>query len=588
MSTVRKIAPKQPSVSSFYTWTFPGAPVCVHLDFSVVDGLGRQVRRTFDLGGSSEIGGLLLGSVCSHGSIVEIKDFEPLQCRGRPDQRFVLAGSERGQLEKKLAAHKSAHDGALEVVGYYRSHMGQGLSLREQDLSLAQEYFGDPANVFLLIKPSSDGTLSGGFFFWDNGRIDSEFTFLEFSFDADQLAAAGPIDELSPADLEASLMPALSEEMTSEVWPASRMAHLRVKALRRLAGTPLLLACALYRQMCSQVRQAKAVCRRPALGVSIILAGLGALMVTLASLNHSASRSSAAGAPGLGLQVERRFNDLLVSWSRETPLVLHAREGVLSIRDGNLHRQELHLDLEQLRNGSVVYSPTSANVQFQLEVTASDNRETSETVLAVNAPKADLSSRVAARNRSKSVAQPMSRPPLSAKISTPFVGLPPRVASTPPQDFALLGQLALSQGELAALPSPPPQRSASRGTADAPQPDATLSSEQGQIAASPSFIAPRAIRESPLKLAPEIRAALTSEAEVQVKVKIDELGRVVSAEPVAVRGPASSSLVIATQRAARLWRFAPATLGNQAVASEAVLKFTFRPEIVCNSATGSR
>lgn len=257
--------------------------------------------------------------------------------------------------------------------------------------------------------------------------------------------------------------------------------------------------------------------------------------------------------------MDRRVNDLRVSWSQDTPLVHNAREAVLSIRDGDLQRQELYLDAEQLRNGSVLYSPVSANVQFRLEVTALDKRKTSETVLTLAAPKAKL----AVRNQSvssstrdrKSVARPA---PLSAQISPLLVVLPPQIPSTPPKTSAVLEELALSQGDLAALPGPPPQRSASGGKTNVSQPSEALSSEQGQFAASPSFVAPHPIRESTPTLPPEIRATLTSEAEVQVKVKIDELGRVVWAEPVGSRGPTSSSLVINTQNAARLWRFAPA------------------------------
>ena len=140
MSTPPRIAADQMSVSDFYTWTFPGAPVRIHLQFGVVETLGREVRRAFELGAShgAEIGGLLLGNGDPHGRIVEIRDFEPLECEGRPDGRFVLSNSERRQLETKLAGRKLMEEGELSVVGYYRNHIGQGLSLSEEDLSLAQ------------------------------------------------------------------------------------------------------------------------------------------------------------------------------------------------------------------------------------------------------------------------------------------------------------------------------------------------------------------------------------------------------------------------------------------------------------------
>ena len=577
-----RIAPNQ--VSSFYTWTFPGAPVSIHLHFGVVETLGRKVRLAFESGAShgAEIGGLLLGKGDPYGRLVEIRDFEPLVCEGRSDGRFVLSGFERRQLETKLAARRSMNDGELSVVGYYRSHIGQGLSLNEQDLSLAQACFYEPANVFLLIKPSSDGTVSAGFFFRDNGQIHSGSTFLEFPFDADQLATTEPADELSPADFAATTE--ISEQSISGELPASRIAQQRVHKLRELAGTLLLWV---PRQTLTLVRQARTLCRRRSFSTLILSVATAALMIALAALTYSAYRRSAAGSPALGLRVERRANELLVSWSRDTPLVHNAREAVLSIRDGDVQRQNLYLDLEQLRNGSVLYSPASASVQFRLDVTAKDNGKTSETILALAAPKAHLPSPLAPRNQLKPVDPHASRQTLSTQVLPQSPVLPSQIASALPEASDVIQELALSQRDHAFLSAPLPQRIASGGMTNATQPPGTVSSEQGQFAASPTYVAPRPIREPQPKLSPEIRATLTSEAEVQVKVKIDELGRVVRAESVGLRGPASTSLMSTTENAARLWKFAPAMRGNQAVASEAVLKFTYRPEIAANSAKHS-
>jgi hypothetical protein len=280
-----RIAPNQ--VSSFYTWTFPGAPVRIHLHFGVVETLGRKVRLAFESGAShgAEIGGLLLGKGDPYGRLVEIRDFEPLVCEGRSDGRFVLSGFERRQLETKLAARRSMNDGELSVVGYYRSHIGQGLSLNEQDLSLAQACFYEPGNVFLLIKPSSDGTVSAGFFFRDNGQIHSGSTFLEFPFDADQLATTEPADELSPADFSAKTEPAISEQAISGELLASRTAQQQVHTLRERAGTLLLWV---PRQTLTLVRQARTLCRRLSFSTLILSVATAALMIALAALTYSA------------------------------------------------------------------------------------------------------------------------------------------------------------------------------------------------------------------------------------------------------------------------------------------------------------
>jgi protein TonB len=68
------------------------------------------------------------------------------------------------------------------------------------------------------------------------------------------------------------------------------------------------------------------------------------------------------------LRAERNAGQLLLSWNREAALVKTASRAVLVISDGD-HREDVELDLGQLRNGSIVYSPSTNDVSFRLEVT---------------------------------------------------------------------------------------------------------------------------------------------------------------------------------------------------------------------------
>jgi len=120
---------------------------------------------------------------------------------------------------------------------------------------------------------------------------------------------------------------------------------------------------------------------------------VAALVVALAALGYTALQKRAAWrtpvsvAPRtarLALEVERHENDLRLNWNRNTPMVDHAREAVLSIHDGN-SRQELHLGREELRTGNIVYSRVNSTVQFRLEITAPDDTKTSESVLVLTA-----------------------------------------------------------------------------------------------------------------------------------------------------------------------------------------------------------
>jgi hypothetical protein len=307
------------------------------------------------------------------------------------------------------------------------------------------------------------------------------------------------------------------------------------------------------------------------------------LMIAVGTLGYGAylkwktsqASASVSNVGALALRVERREGALRVSWDRDTPAVNHARDAMLSIRDGDLQPQELHLELEQLRAGNVVYSPANASVLFRLEVTGRDKTKTSETILALAAPKAHLTARLVAvsgpaagsssRNR-KSFSPPRSRHDFGKPGRVMLVDPPVQAASFFPLTSALIEQLAIVQPKVAPLPPPEPQQD--RITPREPQP----------LPVTRAFVAARPIHESQPNLPLAIRATLISEVEVQIRVQVDESGLVVRIDPLGSTGPASDSLVSVTEEAARQWRFAPAMRGNRPVTSEVVLTFRYTPK----------
>ena len=70
---------------------------------------------------------------------------------------------------------------------------------------------------------------------------------------------------------------------------------------------------------------------------------------------------------------------------------------------------------------------------------------------------------------------------------------------------------------------------------------------------------------------------VASMVEVEVKVRIDESGRVINAEALPNAAPVRNFLISAARNAALAWRFEPARRGDQPVPSEMVLKFQYRP-----------
>lgn len=56
-----------------------------------------------------------------------------------------------------------------------------------------------------------------------------------------------------------------------------------------------------------------------------------------------------------------------LSWNRSAPAIAQAQKATLSIADG-AQEQNLDLALNQLRTGSLVYTPATGDVVFRLEV----------------------------------------------------------------------------------------------------------------------------------------------------------------------------------------------------------------------------
>jgi len=512
-----------------YTWSCPGAPVQVQLPLSVVELMGREVKRAFESvpEHSVEIGGLLLGTAdIASNPIIEIKRFEPFLSEYRTDHKFILSEADQRKLEKILATRATERTDGLKVVGFYRSHIGDGLSLGPHDISLAQKYFNHPTQVFLLVKPAADGSSSAGFFFWDDSRIDSQFSYLEFPFEPRQLTSTSlaPIYP-EPAEPGVQQKPATQDDLS--------LPSLEELALD--AVTPRRFEWLWYTW------------------VAVLLMGVGAAGHWIyTKWNPPPIASPASDSQGLALQVERRGADLRVSWNRHSFAIARAIEGVLVIRDGELHEQLLRFDLDQLRHGSILYTPANPTVQFRFEATDQENVKTSETVLVISAAKTDA----------------LGGPVNQASIGPAQGGGTPRRQAPAPSaasgpDFGEPIRLAIVK---------PPAPGASRP--EVPQPKLTPPSGQTDSAGD-SYSPPQPMRE--VQPTVPANAEVRSLVEVEIRVHIDDKGAVIAAEPLPARTPVSSLLIGAARSAALRWRFEPAWRGSQPVASELILKFQYHP-----------
>jgi hypothetical protein len=555
----------------------------VQLYRNVVERLNRDVRNAFEANPpqGSEVGGLLLGTADLRAGRIDVQDFEPRSCEARSDGRFIVSGSER----EKLKHLPRQHGGQLQVVGCYRSHIDTALTLRDDDFALAQACMRDSGGLFLLVQPSADGSLKAGFFFWQDCHIDSSFSFHECSFDTQLPSFQPPLPvetgvstrgvrpgasvtapryqlrvegRQEPANIFSRLDRVFRARANAVLWRAAVLG--RCAALLSRCAALLSWVRAIHWRTRAQKLWTAVVARPvyPVLGLSIVAVYMVVYLVWPGFKNFGRT----AGSAELELQVDRREGNLRVNWNQNAPLVQRARGAALTIRDGDSPPVELQLEPEQLRNGSIVYTPKSASVQFSLAITAPDGAKTAESVLALASRRSPGSTRITAALKQ----------PLAGRGARDRITLPPLESG---RDFTRQKSVRVvpSDADVRSTSAPTPTQ-AERVDPPLTNPPAARTAE---AASSAVYIAPRTLHELRPVLSTAIRATMTSEVELQVKVKIDDAGRVTQADTLTATGPATRRLVDVTEKAARLWKFAPAMRGSESVPCEAVVVFRFRP-----------
>src|SRR5205085_1110786 len=145
--------------------------------------------------GGIETGGILRGRTEREQdrTITVVEEFEPVACADRHGAYGAYYASSINDVDFFDAVMaRPEGDGALPVVGYYRSHNRDGLFLSAGDVRLIERHFRPPESVFLLVKPLPNGACTAGFFFWKDGCLRSEFTDSEAPLIPVSISSTGP------------------------------------------------------------------------------------------------------------------------------------------------------------------------------------------------------------------------------------------------------------------------------------------------------------------------------------------------------------------------------------------------------------
>src|ERR1022692_4876751 len=206
------------NLAEYYHWEETDRGIRIYIHSGMVDRLQAEVLGGAACGpdGGTEVGGILLGRVEEDRgkAITVIDDFVPVPCSYRGGPLYTLSDEDTVNLEAALSRTALAgceSPEAPSVLGYYRSHIRDGLSLAPGDLAVIDSYCEAPASVFLLVKAvASTKACTAGFFFWEDGRIEPEFSSLE--------VALGRTPSLPPSlPLAAGDMPDLYDALADDV-----------------------------------------------------------------------------------------------------------------------------------------------------------------------------------------------------------------------------------------------------------------------------------------------------------------------------------------------------------------------------------
>jgi len=399
-----------------YVWQPPGKNFRIELKLSVVDGLVLGIMRGFGAVPRKgvEVGGILLGTYSGGASpVVRIDDFEPFPCQHRAGPAFDLASEELQSFRQAVEHWEQRPDQPRYVVGFYRSHLREGLSLSEVDLAMYDAFFPDPKDVVLIVKPFATKPSVAGFFFREDEAVQSESSHLEFPFRrrelSEQIQKAAEVSQPAAAPPRGIVAPPPARSGAEADETDGRLAALRDRRppLKEVVQPPPAIPPAPAAQTAplkEAARTPEAAAEVPPVEppgfVSTILEpfpaepvesprrkyGLAAAAlllglfggIALSNWGPPLFRFAGSGEPySMKLSAGVEGGLLQVRWDRKAAAIRDADSGALTIDDSG-RISVVKLTNEQLRSGSVTYQHNSPKVKLRLEVTAGGNHSVSE------------------------------------------------------------------------------------------------------------------------------------------------------------------------------------------------------------------
>lgn len=121
-------------------------PVFREIEFYVGEGFRRIPY------GGIEHGGLLFGKRTD--DLIHVEAFRPLECEHASGPSFSLSEKDRAGLKQQIASYEEQPDlSGLVPAGLFISHSRRDLRVSDDELNLLHEFFGEPWQFLLIVKP---------------------------------------------------------------------------------------------------------------------------------------------------------------------------------------------------------------------------------------------------------------------------------------------------------------------------------------------------------------------------------------------------------------------------------------------------
>jgi proteasome lid subunit RPN8/RPN11 len=349
-------------------WSTPECPFVIEYEPGALNDIRIAVSDAFFLvpRGGAEIGGILLGKW--EAGCLTISDYKPLDCEHAFGPSFILSHRDRFKLAELIASVKAS--GAW-VTGWYHSHTRSHIFLSEADRGIHTEFFREPWQVALVLRPDTFLPTRAGFFFREaGGRMRVESSYMEFSLKpldlkpapsaAPGLPGVSPTSEVAvdaPHDLGDS-QPLSAPPVSHSTEPAA--AETLPRFLDVTPPTPR---------------------RWPKVVIPIVVgAAIGVAaywqrdlwIPRVMAITRAMPKPAAAPPAAPGLNTVDFDGQLQIRWNRNSPAVSQATNGVLRVKGGAPLAEEIPLDRDHLLSGVFTIARQSERVDVSLVLNRPD------------------------------------------------------------------------------------------------------------------------------------------------------------------------------------------------------------------------